>query len=90
MIQVRMVDAGMSKSSVLATADRTSGYGESSSDGTCVKNKYMSRQTRPHQDPERPYRRGSGHRTQQLRHRGPLTLKTSESGTGHFRGMVSN
>ena len=31
MIQVRMVDAGMSKSSVLATAERTSGYGESSS-----------------------------------------------------------
>lgn len=31
-VQVRMVDAGMSKSSVLATAERTSGYGESSSD----------------------------------------------------------
>ena len=30
-VQVRMVDAGMSKSSVLATAERTSGYGESSS-----------------------------------------------------------
>lgn len=48
--QARKVDASMVGSSVLATADRTSGYGDSSSSATAVGSKFGSSVS-----PERPY-----------------------------------
>jgi hypothetical protein len=49
-VQARKVDAGMVVSSVLATADRTSGYGDSSSSATAVGSKLGSSVS-----PERSY-----------------------------------
>lgn len=67
-VQVRMVDAGMSKSSVLATADRTSGYGESSSSSTALGEGLLNlnMSVGAHRIQEHLSRRGSGRRIRLL------------------------
>ena len=53
-IQARKVDAGIMGSSVLATADRTSGYGDSSSSTNAVGSKLGSYSLEAQRDEEMP------------------------------------